>query len=173
MVARTIIMPLNQPIVPLFRSRGFDFLFPQNVDTAYPRSQSSAYRQGKESKDHIPHLREEMSASLVSSLRALSLGTRLASRTLPTLLPRCQHPAVRSLSQSALAPTQALRPAVTRPASIPVALSQQQTRGMKVHSSVKKRCEHCKVVRRKSNKRRRGYLYIICSANPRHKQRQG
>ncbi|OAA60573.1 ribosomal protein l36 [Niveomyces insectorum RCEF 264] len=49
----------------------------------------------------------------------------------------------------------------------------QQTRGMKVHSSVKKRCEHCKVVRRKGGKRHKGYMYIVCSANPRHKQRQG
>ncbi|KAG6008765.1 hypothetical protein E4U21_003963 [Claviceps maximensis] len=51
-------------------------------------------------------------------------------------------------------------------------LMQQQTRGMKVHSAVKKRCEHCKVVRRKAGKRHNGYLYIICKANPRHKQRQ-
>jgi large subunit ribosomal protein L36 len=49
----------------------------------------------------------------------------------------------------------------------------QQVRGMKVHSSVKKRCEHCKVVRRKGGKRHNGYMYIICPANPRHKQRQG
>ncbi|TWU75299.1 hypothetical protein ED733_006521 [Metarhizium rileyi] len=48
----------------------------------------------------------------------------------------------------------------------------QQTRGMKVHSSVKKRCDHCKVVRRKAGKRHNGYLYIVCKANPRHKQRQ-
>jgi large subunit ribosomal protein L36 len=52
-------------------------------------------------------------------------------------------------------------------------VSMQQTRGMKVHSSIKKRCEHCKVVRRKGGKRHNGYLYIICKANPRHKQRQG
>ncbi|KAG5981353.1 hypothetical protein E4U55_003009 [Claviceps digitariae] len=51
-------------------------------------------------------------------------------------------------------------------------LLQQQTRGMKVHSAVKKRCEHCKVVRRKAGKRHNGYLYVICKANPRHKQRQ-
>ncbi len=37
---------------------------------------------------------------------------------------------------------------------------------MKVKASVKKRCEHCKIVRR------RGYVYVICK-NPRHKQRQG
>ncbi|KAM0335515.1 hypothetical protein ACHAQA_000563 [Verticillium albo-atrum] len=49
----------------------------------------------------------------------------------------------------------------------------QQVRGMKVHSSVKKRCEHCKIVRRKAGKRHNGYLYVICKSNPRHKQRQG
>jgi large subunit ribosomal protein L36 len=38
---------------------------------------------------------------------------------------------------------------------------------MKVRSSVKRICENCKVVRR------RGTVYIICSSNPRHKQRQG
>lgn len=37
---------------------------------------------------------------------------------------------------------------------------------MKVRASVKKRCEKCKVVRRK------GIVYITCE-NPRHKQRQG
>ncbi|KAI1353452.1 hypothetical protein F5Y01DRAFT_312945 [Xylaria sp. FL0043] len=113
-----------------------------------------------------------MSASLVSSLRALSFRTRPASRVLLTSSPR--QSTVRSISQSALAPTKAQRPAIARPAAtIPATLAQQQTRGMKVHSSVKKRCEHCKVVRRKAGKRHRGYLYIICSANPRHKQRQG
>ncbi|KAM5355446.1 hypothetical protein ACJ41O_002092 [Fusarium nematophilum] len=66
----------------------------------------------------------------------------------------------------------------TSPSSAPISRAlgsglMQQTRGMKVHSSVKKRCEHCKVVRRKAGKRHNGYLYIICKANPRHKQRQG
>jgi len=37
---------------------------------------------------------------------------------------------------------------------------------MKVRASVKRVCEHCKVVRRS------GVVRIICS-NPRHKQRQG
>jgi large subunit ribosomal protein L36 len=40
-------------------------------------------------------------------------------------------------------------------------------RQMKVRASVKKICEHCKVVRRK------GVIRVICSRNPRHKQRQG
>ncbi|MDD4989223.1 MAG: 50S ribosomal protein L36 [Candidatus Pacebacteria bacterium] len=38
---------------------------------------------------------------------------------------------------------------------------------MKVKSSVKKMCPQCKVVRRK------GYVYVICKSDPRHKQRQG
>ncbi|KAG8630897.1 hypothetical protein KVT40_000037 [Elsinoe batatas] len=42
-------------------------------------------------------------------------------------------------------------------------------RGMKVRSSVKKLCDGCKSVRRKGGK----YVYIICSKNPKHKQRQG
>ena len=37
---------------------------------------------------------------------------------------------------------------------------------MKVRSSVKKICEHCKVVRRG------GVIRVICTRNPRHKQRQ-
>ncbi|KAI1407596.1 50s ribosomal protein l36 [Hypoxylon sp. FL1857] len=109
------------------------------------------------------------SSSLISSLRALSL------RTAPTARQVLRTQPIRNISQTVLAPSTTARPAVatinaTRAAQ---AISQQQTRGMKVHSSVKKRCEHCKVVRRKSGKRHRGYLYIICSANPRHKQRQG
>ncbi|EUC46104.1 hypothetical protein COCMIDRAFT_55928, partial [Bipolaris oryzae ATCC 44560] len=46
-------------------------------------------------------------------------------------------------------------------------LAQGQTRGMKVRSSVKKLCEGCKSVRRKKGR----YVYIICSKNPKHKQR--
>ncbi|MCC6011892.1 50S ribosomal protein L36 [Candidatus Caldipriscus sp.] len=38
---------------------------------------------------------------------------------------------------------------------------------MKVQSSVKKRCAYCKIVRR------RGRVYVICTRNPKHKQRQG
>ena len=38
---------------------------------------------------------------------------------------------------------------------------------MKVRASVKPLCEQCKVIRR------RGVVRVICSANPRHKKRQG
>lgn len=37
---------------------------------------------------------------------------------------------------------------------------------MKVRSSVKVRCENCKIIRR------RGVVLVICK-NPKHKQRQG
>lgn len=38
---------------------------------------------------------------------------------------------------------------------------------MKVQPSVKRRCENCKIIRRK------GIVRVICSSEPRHKQRQG
>lgn len=38
---------------------------------------------------------------------------------------------------------------------------------MKVRSSVKPMCEHCKVIKRK------GVIRVICSAHAKHKQRQG
>ena len=38
---------------------------------------------------------------------------------------------------------------------------------MKVRASIKKICEHCKIVRRE------GVLRVICAKNPKHKQRQG
>ncbi|ACR80559.1 MULTISPECIES: 50S ribosomal protein L36 [Kosmotoga] len=38
---------------------------------------------------------------------------------------------------------------------------------MKVRASVKKRCEHCKLIKRK------GRVMVVCSKNPRHNQRQG
>ncbi|KAG8364502.1 hypothetical protein BUALT_Bualt18G0003900 [Buddleja alternifolia] len=38
---------------------------------------------------------------------------------------------------------------------------------MKVRSSVKKMCEFCRTIKR------RGRVYVLCSANPKHKQRQG
>jgi large subunit ribosomal protein L36 len=38
---------------------------------------------------------------------------------------------------------------------------------MRVKASVKKICAKCKTVRRK------GRVFIVCKANPRHKQRQG
>ncbi|HXV90138.1 MAG TPA: 50S ribosomal protein L36 [Gemmatimonadales bacterium] len=38
---------------------------------------------------------------------------------------------------------------------------------MKVRTSVRPICEHCKVIRR------RGVVRVICTRTPKHKQRQG
>jgi large subunit ribosomal protein L36 len=54
-----------------------------------------------------------------------------------------------------------------RSAAILKSCSINQRSLMKVRSSVKPICEHCKVIRR------RGVVRIICKKNPRHKQRQG
>ncbi len=50
-----------------------------------------------------------------------------------------------------------------------VSVGTQKRRGVfvKVRSSVKPICEHCKVVKRQ------GVTRIICKRNPKHKQRQG
>ncbi|KAJ4291453.1 hypothetical protein N0V88_006048 [Collariella sp. IMI 366227] len=84
--------------------------------------------------------------SLALSMRALSLAARPATTTttLPALQTRC-------LSQAILAKTAA----PTRTTTTPCCSS---------HAAP--------VVRRKASKRSNGYLYIICPANPRHKQRQ-
>ncbi|KAK7627733.1 ribosomal protein L36-domain-containing protein [Phyllosticta paracitricarpa] len=85
------------------------------------------------------------------------------------------------LRQAAVFAASAAKPTTTRAlttwASRPVmAVAQyksggvlEQIRGMKVRSSVKKMCDGCKSVRRKGGR----YVYIICSKNPKHKQRQG
>ncbi|SPO24460.1 uncharacterized protein UTRI_03728 [Ustilago trichophora] len=57
-------------------------------------------------------------------------------------------------------------PAAQSSSAVVKSLEHQQ-RGMKVRSSVKKFCDGCSVVRRK------GRLYVICSKDPKHKQRQG
>ena len=38
---------------------------------------------------------------------------------------------------------------------------------MKVRASVKKMCNQCRIIKRK------GVVRVICSADPKHKQRQG
>ncbi|MEK9147683.1 MAG: 50S ribosomal protein L36 [Patescibacteria group bacterium] len=38
---------------------------------------------------------------------------------------------------------------------------------MKVRASIKKICQKCQIIRRK------GRLFVVCKADPKHKQRQG
>ena len=53
---------------------------------------------------------------------------------------------------------------ITAPIMLPFSL---QARSMKVVSSLKKRCESCRLVKRGK------ILYMYCKENPRHKARQG
>lgn len=76
-----------------------------------------------------------------------------------------------SSSSSLKAATQvSLNPSSSRPVAPALQVTaavkslEQQQRGMKVRSSVKKFCDGCSVVRRK------GRLYVICSKDPKHKQ---
>ncbi len=43
----------------------------------------------------------------------------------------------------------------------------KESKEMKVQASIQGRCKFCKIVKRE------GILYVICSRDPRHKQRQG
>ena len=100
-------------------------------------------------------MRNRTGTSLLSALRSLSIGPAA-----PQIRPcRSTQHTVRSLSQSVLSCSSprkhlAWRDALKTPATVSsqlavvggvAALRAQQTRGMKVHSSIKKRCEHCKV----------------------------
>ena len=46
-------------------------------------------------------------------------------------------------------------------------LQPNEVPSMKVRASVKRMCNNCQIVKRG------GVIYVICSKNPRHKQRQG
>ncbi|KAK1999127.1 hypothetical protein LX36DRAFT_655841 [Colletotrichum falcatum] len=115
-------------------------------------------------------------ASLAASLRSLTLTAARAT------MPRVGATATAATATRALSTAILTKKPAQKSESVLAACGHkaaavgnavvQQTRGMKVHSSVKKRCEHCKIVRRKAGKRHNGYLYVICKANPRHKQRQ-
>ncbi|KAF6814706.1 ribosomal protein l36 [Colletotrichum sojae] len=112
-------------------------------------------------------------ASLAASFRALSLTTvRAVARpqTTTTCCARAMSTAI--MTRQPMQRPEALLARFGQKGAAVGNAAVQQTRGMKVHSSVKKRCEHCKIVRRKAGKRHNGYLYVICKANPRHKQRQ-
>lgn len=103
--------------------------------------------------------------------RTLFSTTSSTLRRIPTAQPtRCIHT---SFTRSNLRPT-TVSSVTSQVASLRSGRignaghgSRIQTRGMKVRSSVKKLCDGCKSVRRKKGK----YVYIICSKNPKHKQR--
>ena len=100
--------------------------------------------------------------ALLRSFAAPSIRTRAS---FPTFARSCSSLTCGSQTQSL---TSAFQKLSVKPASPSTKLAtRQQVRGMKVRSSVKKLCDGCKSVRRKGGK----YVYIICSKNPKHKQR--
>jgi large subunit ribosomal protein L36 len=97
--------------------------------------------------------------TLLFPLRRTLLSTRIPTSNIARSIHSCtlaQRPALRQNS---------LTDVISRLGGL--RLQYQQTRGMKVRSSVKKLCDGCKSVRRKKGK----YVYIICDKNPKHKQR--
>ncbi|KAL7423937.1 hypothetical protein Q5752_001522 [Cryptotrichosporon argae] len=116
---------------------------------------------------------------MLAALRRLPLGLAGPSRALVSLFsvapasPACPAAAARACSSLCrAAPALAAHGGIgaARP-TIALAMGEMrvlgQVRGMKVRSSVKRFCDGCSVVRRK------GRVYIVCSKNPKHKQRQG
>ena len=106
-------------------------------------------------------LRSGATRTLTSSIRTLSLALAASATQIRRAVPAKQQQQIRSLSQAIL-PTRShrctnscdcSRPTLATARSGPTGglsgeskgFQGQQTRGMKVHSSIKKRCEHCKV----------------------------
>ncbi|GAB00036.1 hypothetical protein E5Q_06738 [Mixia osmundae IAM 14324] len=97
--------------------------------------------------------------SLTSSLRPLARVSTVCRCT--ASLPRAPMSAT-SRHHATLLTAPAPLPSIPRPSAI-----EPQGRGMKVRSSIKRFCDGCSIVRRK------GRLYVICSKDKKHKQRQG
>lgn len=130
----------------------------RKVHTTAPRSSTSSYSR-RTLRTHAPS--SDPPTFLPKSSPNLSTTSPLSSNPLRLLQQKLQ----RHYSTALLSPFH-LRTTYRLPGQL-VTLRQGQARGMKVRSSVKKLCDGCKSVRRK------GYVYIICNRNPKHKQRQG
>ena len=46
-------------------------------------------------------------------------------------------------------------------------IMKDEAKNMKVRASIKRRCENCQIIKRN------GVVRVVCSRNPRHKQKQG
>ncbi|EPQ31122.1 uncharacterized protein PFL1_01311 [Pseudozyma flocculosa PF-1] len=117
----------------------------------------------------LRHISQSLLRSSGSS--GSSGSTMLRTATSAVAAPTTAHRHCSTLINKA---TNLSKPAAASPArstattaTAALASQQEQVRGMKVRSSVKKFCDGCSVVRRK------GRLYVICSRDPKHKQRQG
>ena len=105
--------------------------------------------------------------TLLLPLRRILFSAPTFRKTSSPILARSIHTPALPLRRPAIQSSSILSQISNLRISAPTTLVQQQRRGMKVRSSVKKLCEGCKSVRRKKGK----YVYIICSKNPKHKQR--
>lgn len=80
------------------------------------------------------------------------------------MLLRVGVPVIRQVVAARPLPALAVQPVAMPRILTPQPVLPPLVRGMKVRASVKKKCNHCSIVRRK------GRLYVICSKNPKHKQ---
>ena len=84
-------------------------------------------------------------AAILASMRALSLRTTVASSK-PVMRSAFRTRTVtRSISFATAATRTVARPSIAARTAHTVECVKSQKRGMKVHSSIRKRCEHCKV----------------------------
>lgn len=114
------------------------------------------------------------SAGVSARYQSILPKNKVILYSLPGCGPSCSHgnAGIRHLSSASLSKTrpssttehfpspktsQKLSGILTGPVSV-------QLRGMKVRSAVRKFCDSCSIVKRK------GKVYVICSANPKHKQ---
>ena len=77
------------------------------------------------------------------------------------------HGAGRAAAAAASKPSMLLSAAHLPPLQLAPTPNLLAARFMKVMSSVRKRCEHCRLVKRGK------LLYVYCSVHPRHKARNG
>lgn len=106
--------------------------------------------------------RPALRTTTTSTTRSL----RPAARHIHTPTCGCVRPSL-SLFQRSTSASQQQQSLSSAFSGLRVSGQRTQTRGMKVRSSVKKLCDGCKSVRRKGGR----YVYIVCSKNPKHKQR--
>jgi large subunit ribosomal protein L36 len=142
-----------------------DFLGPSTsprtpISSPVPRPLRSR-APNRTSHDRPSHTATMLARTSLLPLRRTFLST---PARLPTITRAIHTPAARPCLHSSNAASPTITSLTARFTGLRI---QQQTRGMKVRSSVKKLCDGCKSVRRKKGK----YVYIICSKNPKHKQR--
>ncbi|KIM28412.1 hypothetical protein M408DRAFT_329478 [Serendipita vermifera MAFF 305830] len=97
--------------------------------------------------------------------QAIASTSSTASKSFHTCTPQCGHltTVIKRTSSLSMA-RKTMSESLLGRSAMPMTM---QVRGMKVRSAVRKFCESCSIVKRK------GKIYVICSANPKHKQRQG